>query len=190
MGITRDEFPSKLLQVFEAKLKEQEKYNVPLHLRDDSIFVLLSDFKVSNWSTNDDMLADRTITFESFKTNEYKDSIPKYSKLFKIPVPNCYKDIPHSDEQIEIFQKELKEFRGRLPEFSNWSDMQVIEFGNDFNEDIVMVSSFQYIDEKVMRDVALAMVLYDTDMSSISSESSWFNDLVIQLLVAMGCMSF
>ncbi|MFA6195302.1 MAG: hypothetical protein WC656_01505 [Sulfurimonas sp.] len=195
LDITKNEILPKLIEVFESKQKEHDKYDVPIQLRDNSIFVLVSDSKLSNWSIFDNMReGDMTITLESFKAGQYRNTTPKFSKLFKIPVPNCYKT-PNRDEEVlaqqsELFEEELKEFRIKLPEFVLWEDWQIIEFGNDYNRYIVMVSSFQDIEIEGMRDVALAMVLYNIKLNKINANDSWFNDKDYSSLGCFGLYSY
>lgn len=176
LNIQEDGVLAKLFEVFELKQKEQQKNSVPTQLRDSSIFVYVEEFKLSEWSIFDDMWAgEMTITFDSFKENKYRNTTPKFSKLFKIPVPSCYKGIKESDE-YNIFEDMVKEFREKLPEFSLWTDSQITEFGDDFNRYIMLVSTFQYVVKEQMKDVALAMVLHDVELHKINYDTSFFND--------------
>ncbi len=96
-------------------------------------------------------------------------------KLNIIPIPRCY------DNPLQFsgdYSEDISCFRERLPEFSNWSDEQVVAFGNDYAVTMCSLCAFQKsgINPEQMRNVALAMAILDCtmeDLGKYADEIDW-----------------
>lgn len=99
-------------------------------------------------------------------------------KLSSIPIPSCYNNPPSF---IADYSEDIAYFRERLPEFSKWSDEQVVVFGDDFARVMRNMCAMQpnAIDPDEMRDVALAMVVLDCTMDELgkyADEIDWYEE--------------
>lgn len=179
LELSREDLQIKLEETFDLKIKEFNEHKVPENLRDYSIFVRLDNYHVSAWSFFVDKinfyLIKEIYTVDSFIEAQYKIAMPKFSKLFKIPVPSCYKNISYDDNYVELYREEIEKFRNELPDFSLWSDSQIVAFGEDYSTYIDLVSSFQGANPETTRDIVLAMLLYDVEMDKIYYNKPYFN---------------
>lgn len=102
----------------------------------------------------------------------------KTMKLSKIPIPRCYDNSPSF---VADYSEDIVYFRERLPEFSEWSDEQIVAFGDDFARVMRNMCAMQpnAIDPKEMRDVGMALVILDTDMDQLgkyADEVDWYEE--------------
>lgn len=178
LGLSREDLQTKLEELFDLKINDFNTHEVPEHLRDFSIFVELDDHYVRDWSPYSKYYYSsyKVYTVDSFIVAQYKEATPRFAKLFKIPIPSCYKDISYEDSYVELYREEIDKFRKELPDFSHWSDAQIVAFGEDYSDHIDLVSSFQGAHPEIARDVVLAMVLYDEKMDKIIYNEYYFND--------------
>lgn len=96
LGLSREALQAKLEEVFDLKINDFNVHEVPEHLRDFSIFVELDDHYVRDWSPYSKYYyysSYKVYTVDSFIAAKYKEATPRFAKLFKIPIPSCYKDI-------------------------------------------------------------------------------------------------
>ena len=91
-----------------------------------------------------------------------------------LKVPKKYQ-VTYSKEYISSYNEDLKYFRDLLPEFENWTDSEIIEFGNDYaTMNFYCAMQIASID-RGMLDMLIAINLTQKDMNDLG-EVDYFDD--------------
>ncbi|MFL1706677.1 hypothetical protein ACHJH3_06680 [Campylobacter sp. MOP7] len=96
------------------------------------------------------------------------------SVIIKIPKPKKYIEHPHHLEdaksRIASYKEELDFVRKTIPELDDWSDFQIICFGDDYARVCWYMSGFQQgaVDRQTWLDLATFIALNDLDLDDPS----------------------
>jgi len=98
-----------------------------------------------------------------------------------LKVPKKYQ-VAYSKEYISSYKEDLKYFRMLLPEFKDWTDSQVIEFGNDYATMNYYCAMQSASIDRDMLDMIIAINLTKEDMQDLGEVNYFESDLRDKIL--------